>query len=188
LTNHRCPPGNRSLAGFVLAAARQDVKPLVVGSIEEGDPMQIEDLEGTWDIWGGPEGVKKQADRPHGLPLSHRLLIALFSLLVIFLSCTPRTNLGPDPGEGEGAIRGYDLCVPLITAVEEYRKANKDYPESLDELVPDYLKAVPTGVNGDPIIYTKQDGTYTLTFSYSGPGNNVCIYAPEHGWHCSGAY
>lgn len=126
--------------------------------------------------------------RPTGLALSHRLLIGLFSLLVIFLSCAPHTPLGPDPGEGEGAIRGYEICVPIITALEEYRKANKEYPDSLDELVPDYLASVPASVHGEPIIYTKQDEAYTLSFSYSGPGNNVCIYTPEHGWQCSGVY
>jgi hypothetical protein len=35
---------------------------IVVGRIEEGDLVEIEYLEGTWGIWGGPEGVKKQAD------------------------------------------------------------------------------------------------------------------------------
>jgi hypothetical protein len=125
---------------------------------------------------------------PKGLALSHRLLIAAFSLLVIFLSCVPHTSLGPDPGEGEGAIRGYEACVPIITAIEEYRKANRQYPDSLDELVSDHLATVPAGVNGERIIYTKQDETYTLSFSYSGPGNNVCVYAPEHGWRCSGVY
>lgn len=172
----------------MLAAARQNVEPLVVGSIEQDDPVEIEDLEGTWEIWGGPEGVKKQADRLQGLTLSHRLLIALCLLLVIFLSCAPHRSFGPDPGEGEGAIRGYEICVPIITALEEYRKANEDYPDSLGELVPGYLATVPTGINGDPLVYTKQDGAYTLTFSYSGPGSNVCIYAPEHGWQCSGVH
>jgi hypothetical protein len=80
------------------------------------------------------------------------------------------------------------MCVPIITALEEYHKANKAYPDSLDELVPDYLASVPAGVQGDPILYAKQDQTYTLSSSYSGPDNNVCIYAPEHGWQCSGAH
>ena len=57
-----------------------------------------------------------------------------------------------------------------------------------DELMPGYLKSIPEDVNGDPIVYSRQEETYTLSFSYSGPDNNICIYAPADGWHCSGVY
>jgi hypothetical protein len=107
---------------------------------------------------------------------------------VISLACIPHTSLGLDPGEGEGATRGYEACAPLIAALEEFHKVNGNYPDSIEVLIPDYLDKVPPEVNGDPIIFILQGDTYTLSFSYSGPGNKICIYAPEDGWHCSGVY
>ena len=104
------------------------------------------------------------------------------------MSCAPYTKFGPDPGESEGAIRGYEMCVPVITALEAYRKVHRGYPDSLDELVPEHLAAVPAGPDGEPLIYTRQEETFALSFSFSGPGNNVCLYEPDKGWQCSGVY
>ena len=117
----------------------------------------------------------------------HFLLLTC-SLLLSSVLCIPHTTLGGDPGEGEGAKRGYDACAPIIEALDEYYSLHGEYPESLSDLVPAHIDQFPLEVNGDPIIYHKEGDVFTLSFSYSGPGNNICIYSPEDGWYCSGVY
>ena len=112
-----------------------------------------------------------------------------FLLLVIpfLLSC----NLIPTPeppGVGEKAELGYAALDPVIKGLEQYQANQGVYPETLDELVPDYLPSVPTEVNNESIQYTKTDESFSLVFHYIGPGMNTCTYTPESNWKCSGAY
>lgn len=114
-------------------------------------------------------------------------LLVAACILGLTLACLPRQTDEP-PGQGEKAERGYQACAPVIEALERYEQANGAYPDDLAELVPDYLPAVPQEVNDEPIVYEKTDDGYTLSFTYTGPGLNICIHSPAGGWRCSGMY
>jgi len=119
-----------------------------------------------------------------GMPFKkiHFLLIVVLALMACKLF-----TVDP-PGVGEKAELGYAVCDPIIAAVEQYKINKGVYPETLEELVPDYLSEVPTEVNDQPISYTKTDSSFSLAFHYIGPGMNTCTYTPENKWKCSGAY
>ncbi|MBM3124446.1 MAG: hypothetical protein FJZ87_05140 [Chloroflexi bacterium] len=102
--------------------------------------------------------------------------------------CTPSILATEDPpGAGPKAFDGYMACAPIIEALNKYHESNGAYPESLQELVPEYLAEVPDSVNDAPITYSKTEESYALSFSYIGPGLNYCTYSPSE-WKCSGAY
>lgn len=92
------------------------------------------------------------------------------------------------PGVGEKAEIGYAALDPIIKALEQFHADTSIYPETLEELVPDYISSIPAEVNSESILYTKTDESYSLAFHYTGPGMNTCTYTPEDKWHCSGAY
>lgn len=94
----------------------------------------------------------------------------------------------PPPGEGAKAENGYQVCAPIIKALGEYYMAEGKYPQLLASLNPDYMIDVPGEVNGFPILYQRQQESYSLEFRYAGPGMNICTYTPENDWHCYGYY
>lgn len=89
---------------------------------------------------------------------------------------------------GEKAEKGYTACDPIIAALEQFQADKGTYPESLAELVPDFIASVPAEINDEPISYSKTGESYSLAFHYIGPGMNTCIYTPKDKWHCSGTY
>jgi hypothetical protein len=92
------------------------------------------------------------------------------------------------PGEGAKAEQGYRACQPIIAALQAYHDKEGVYPATLDALVPDYLGDVAQAANEWPIEYRLTDTSYSLSFSYTGPGMNHCTYTPEAGWYCYGYY
>jgi hypothetical protein len=94
----------------------------------------------------------------------------------------------PPPGKGDKAEAGYKACAPVIAALASYHQAKGRYPESLKELVPGYVDSIPEEVNGLAIEYKPTPTSYSLRFSYEGPGMNTCVYTPETGWSCSGYF
>lgn len=67
------------------------------------------------------------------------LLLVSFSLLFIINGCFysvgySKTNLNKIVARG----------APIITALEEYKLKNDDYPDNLNELVPEFLSEIPT--------------------------------------------
>jgi hypothetical protein len=51
-----------------------------------------------------------------------------------------------------------------LIAIERYRQREKKFPDSLDILIPTYLKAIPLDpFSGKPIVYSHDDQTYKLT-------------------------
>ena len=111
----------------------------------------------------------------------------LYIAIFVLIACKTFSVVEP-PGVGEKAELGYAVCDPIITAVEQYKIDKGVYPETLEQLVPDYLSEVSTEVNGQPISYTKIESGFSLAFHYIGPGMNTCTYTPEDKWKCSGAY
>lgn len=115
-------------------------------------------------------------------------IILLIAVVIITLACNTILPTEEPPGVGDKAERGYAVCNQIINALEQFRVETGDYPESLTELVPKYLAAIPTEVNNQPISYTKTEESFSLSFYYIGPGMNACTFTPEEQWQCSGAY
>ena len=103
----------------------------------------------------------------------------------VYLLLKPATEA---PGEGAKAQAGYQASQPIIAALAAYHDQEGAYPETLAALVPGYLASLPGDVNGYPIEYRLTDVSYSLEFSYTGPGMNHCSYTPEGGWDCYGYY
>src|SRR6478735_4721595 len=107
------------------------------------------------------------------------------------------TSCGTPPGKGRKADAGYKAAAPVIVALEKFQSERGHYPATLDELIPAYLpdsKAllvrrhaeparsprsdIPSYRTGDSwldwFIYRPDGETYSLMFSYAGPGMNTC--------------
>ena len=116
---------------------------------------------------------------------------AVIVLLAFLLACNG-TSIFPTeepPGVGEKAEKGYAVSQPVIAALESFKADRGSYPQSLTELVPDYLTIVPTKTDELDFSYTSTGGSYRFSFHYIGPGMNTCTYASDaQGWECSGAY
>jgi hypothetical protein len=97
-------------------------------------------------------------------------------------------NVLEAPGVGAKAEQGYQACAPLIEALAQYHLQKNEYPAALAELVPAVLAALPPEVKSMEITYAREGASYTLKFSYTGPGINHCSYTPADGWKCSGYY
>ena len=117
--------------------------------------------------------------------LKYILLVCLAVTTICACGAVPTDE---PPGVGEKADRGYAACAPIIEALEKYLSDKGTYPETLEELIPDYIDTIPAEVNENPIAYQKAEDGYSLSFYYIGPGMNWCNYTPEDGWNCSGAY
>jgi len=104
------------------------------------------------------------------------------------------TTCGLAPGEGPKAERGYQRAAPVIEALQSYHADHGAYPDSLPQLVPDYLAADALALPEHeqeryPLEYRVEAGIYALTFRYVGPGVNECTFRPDgNGWKCSGYY
>jgi hypothetical protein len=108
--------------------------------------------------------------------------------LFLLASCSTIKGYFEKPGVGEKAEKGYQVCEPVIQALEKYRQQKAAYPKKLAHLAPDYLADVPTKVNDEMINYSNEGTSYKLSFSYIGPGINNCVYTPEDKWSCVGYY
>jgi hypothetical protein len=93
------------------------------------------------------------------------------------------------PGKGPVADAAYAEAKPVIDALERFKAAKGQYPAKLAELVPAYVPRVPPESGaGTVFTYEPKGNSYTLSFSYSGPGMNNCHYVPGKTWSCSGHY
>ena len=118
----------------------------------------------------------------------HSTALLLASLSTVF-------SLGCDaPGKGPKAERGYERAKPVVAALEAFRTATRQYPDSLSELVPRFLDAsaleLPSGVQEHyPFEYHRAESNFKLSFRYVGPGMNQCTIEGTHRtWECSGHY
>lgn len=112
--------------------------------------------------------------------MNRRVLLALLMLTLSLFACMEAS------GEGRKAEEGYQLSEEVIAALEQYHADNGEYPEQLDQLIPTYLTAIPTGEFVDGFTYTREGDSYILTFAYVGRCINICDYRPEQGWVCDG--
>jgi hypothetical protein len=115
-----------------------------------------------------------------------KLFLVLLTAVLISACGNPATE--EPPGVGEKAERGYALSEPVIAALEQYKADKGIYPESLTELVPDYISTVPKKDEALDFSYSVTDDGFAFSFHYIGPGTNTCTYKPGKEWRCSGAY
>ena len=78
----------------------------------------------------------------------------------------------------------------IAVAIEEFHKDHGDYPESLKDLVPDYMDKVPHTITGQEIVYLKSDyDIYNLLFDLAYWDNkNGCAYHGGSGEFECGPY
>src|SRR5258706_458481 len=98
----------------------------------------------------------------------------------------PIITFGPDFRSVRGGVNR--RARPAVAPLEKYDAARGGSPAARGALVPDALSAPPGDVNAYPLDYHAAAGSYTLAFSYTGPGMNHFVYAPATQWHCSGYY
>ena len=111
------------------------------------------------------------------------------ALALLLLAACP----GPGPGVGPRAQAGYEAATPVIEALARFHAANGAYPDSLAQLVPQYLRegALAEPNPGYPWEYRSVSSgrSYNLRFRYSGPGMNFCDWTPDtRAWDCGGYY
>ena len=64
-------------------------------------------------------------------------------------------------------------------ALEQFRRANRRYPDSLAELAPKFLSEVPANpFNGEPLFYLKSSGYELLCRGTTGSPINFRVEAP----------
>jgi hypothetical protein len=95
----------------------------------------------------------------------------------------------PPPGKGAKAERGYRRAEPVVAALEKFHVDHGAYPADRSELVPAYLTAdqlaTPTRTHENyPLEYRRVGEDYELSFHYTGPGTNICVYGPPKEWKC----
>lgn len=92
------------------------------------------------------------------------------------------------PSECPQAIEGFALFQPVIEALQHYKTVTGEYPETLEDLIPEYIAIMPSYEIGE-VTYSKIDDGYELRFEYYGPGINQCSYTPNSKkWDCFGYY
>ncbi len=101
---------------------------------------------------------------------------------------------GPDAGEGPKAESGYRRASVVIDALQRYHSAKRAFPDSLHQLVPDFMPAAALAVPSNPqerypLEYQRETDGFSLGFRYVGPGMNKCRYSSQSpSWKCSGYY
>lgn len=73
------------------------------------------------------------------------------------------------PGQGPVAAAAMRTSSGIVGAIESYRSARGMYPGSFDDMVPDFMGAVPRLKNGATLEYQRFGNNYKLTFNYTNP-------------------
>ena len=137
---------------------------------------------------GPGAGATKTSRRGWRLAGLAALVIGCLAVCSVGAFALYRASAGDPPGQGARAEAGYAAAAPVIAALDKYHQAHGSYPATLAALAPDELSALPGEVNGYPLGYQAKAGSYSLDFSYAGPGMNHCTYTPETQWKCYGFY
>jgi hypothetical protein len=133
-----------------------------------------EGKEGGWHHATGLTALLPSVSAASSWYMKEKIGVLLLSVLLV--ACPP-------PGKGPKARANYQEAQPLIDALELYHQKTQQYPDSAQQLVPDYLPSV-----SNPFDYKKTEEGYSIHFSYTGPGMNHCTYQPKTKWQCSGYF
>lgn len=116
------------------------------------------------------------------------LALALFTMLPFLVSCFVFQCA---PYTCRQAEEGRALYAPLLASIEQYRDQNAVYPETLTDLVPDFVDGIPASASdAGPKFpeYRRVDDHFEFMFQYFGPGMNWCVYTPQDDWRCDGHF
>lgn len=72
-------------------------------------------------------------------------------------------------------------AMPIIDAIERYKKENGKYPTDLAVLVPTYLTKAPKAVFGEKVVYSPEPNQFGNPFTFSFYGHYLGL-ASMHGW------
>jgi len=104
-----------------------------------------------------------------------------FFISIIDLSSNQNYKKEVSIGESNGSN--------IVSAIENYFIDHNKYPESVNELVPEYVKSIPKTFSGaDFSYYLSETDIYVVSFSLESKNNNyLCGYIKKlENWECSG--
>ena len=86
---------------------------------------------------------------------------------------------------------GKKICAPVIHALHAYKLKHDRFPDSVEQLTPDFIPKIPLGPDETPLYYQREETEFLLSFNYDAGwyslGISACVYMPRHLWSC-GAY
>lgn len=90
--------------------------------------------------------------------------------------------------DAPGIEKGQEMAQPIITAIVSYRQMQGKYPNHFDDLIPEYISAVPKPSWRHSYCYDlREDGlSFTLAFVPKGEaiGDGWNVYSSKlEGWH-----
>ena len=117
------------------------------------------------------------------------LIIFTFSCLLLSSCCSRYTqSFCCAPGKCQKAIDSFAVLNPIMVALETYKTDHAKYPKNLNLLVNEHINMIPS----DKVIdlkYLLKESEYELTFTYYGPGMNICTYSSKSkSWGCYGLF
>ena len=108
--------------------------------------------------------------------------VLLLTLMLLIPSC------GKSISQAEEIEDSQNRAKPIIAAIERYRQDQGMYPSLLQDLVPEYMEAIPKTITGRSYSYklSADTGGYVLCFSLLWNNNPGCCYLPRFPiWDCS---
>jgi hypothetical protein len=111
-------------------------------------------------------------------------------LITILVFAFFADKCGEKPIESETAKRGMAIAQPVIIALEKYRQDNQNYPQSLPQLSPKYLKE--TFKNSENLNFNynfnEQKKSYEIEFNFNDSGisgmSECSYYSETKAWSC----
>jgi hypothetical protein len=104
-------------------------------------------------------------------------LFILFLLALLFVGQIINNNRFNNLSKNE------EKAQVIIDAIYRYKQTNGTFPQSLDNLRPDFLKEIPTTVTGDSFSYSTEDG-FRIEFSVT--LHHGCSYTDKYkSWECT---
>ncbi len=119
-----------------------------------------------------------------------KLKFVLLILVFLVAGCCG-LNSCCTPDKCPDALEGFAIYQPVIKALEQYKSDHDIYPKLLEQLIPEYIQAIPLpkSENATGLEYTSDGSSFTLRFGYIHPGYNKCAYfSTEKKWSCAGAF
>jgi len=118
------------------------------------------------------------------------MCVAPLLCCTIVLAAVGCAGVGPqptDPRITEQIAANQELAVDIINALAEYHESAGSFPESLEELVPGYLLAIPDTVAGEGFTYDRDDlAGYYLCFDVPGyECQGCCFHQYVCLWDCT---
>jgi hypothetical protein len=108
--------------------------------------------------------------------------LILSPILLVFAMCN-----GPPPGESDKARATMAKAAVAISALDSIYTRGHSHLGTLEQIGQSALTSATDSTY--PITFARDALGYRLTFWYSGPGSNTCVFASRaHRWQCSGAF